>query len=75
MTNDAIVKRELPDDSRCLWQITPTELPRDVPGMALELWQTPEGKLVLFQLFTDRRRHDWYQRVAGYVRYDQQSSA
>ena len=70
MTNDEIRKRELPGARGCLWQITPSELPADLRPMALELWDTADG-LVLLQLLVDgERRGDWYNRVEGFALFD-----
>lgn len=69
------ITNQLPEGSRCLWQFTPQELPKNAPLMALELWMVPsEGlvpKLVLFQLFPADRKRDWYNRVNGFVRFEQ----
>ena len=64
MTNDEVIHKELGEgDRRCLWQITPKELPGDMPSMALELWQTRDGQLHLFQLLTERGASDWYNQI------------
>lgn len=69
MTTEDITK-QLPEGSRCLWQIVPSELPADLNPMALEMWHTPKG-LVLFQFFTEDRRFDWYNRMTGHVRFEE----
>lgn len=57
-------------DYRCMWQITPKELPKDMHPMALELWQNTKGEMVLFQFFIDgKRTGDWYHRVSGWTRF------
>jgi hypothetical protein len=76
-----IVNEELPESKRCMWQITPKEMPKDMPPMALELWMDVDGKLVFFQFFIDRytpkrgatarTSDDWYKHILGYARFDQ----
>ena len=68
MTNSDVTK-ELPEGSRCMWQITPREMPSDMAPQSLELWQTPEG-LVLLQMHVEDRKADWYLRVRGVTRFN-----
>ncbi len=52
-------------EKRCLWQITPRELPVDMPAMALEMWQDMEneGALHLFQFITEDRSPTWWDKI------------
>ena len=44
MTNSEVIHEKLGDGAhRCMWQVTPSELPFDMPPMALELWQADDG--------------------------------
>jgi len=72
MDTSEIVRRELgegAEESRCLWQLAPRELPADAPCMALEMWQDAKG-LVFFQFFvkqecrTDAR---WWDAIDSYT--------
>ena len=66
------VRDELPDGARCMWQICPHELPKNMHPMALEMWLTPDGKLVLFQIFIEGpRKGDWWKRITSVARFDQ----
>lgn len=74
MTNTEAIERCLPrseDDSkagrRCLWQIGPDELPKDLSPMCLELWQRG-SEIHLFQLHLDigcDRKNGWRNQVEG----------
>ena len=64
-TNSAIVDDTL-GEHRCLWQICPPEIPKDVPACALELHQTSDGKLHLFQfLVRGSIKRDWWNRIVN----------
>jgi hypothetical protein len=60
-----------------MWQIRPSELPDDMPPMALELFQAADGRLVLFQFDIDRKGRDaeapWWRMIRSYTRFDQRS--
>ena len=70
MTNDQIINAELPDESVCMWQIPPSY---ESPNFALEMWITPENKLVLFQFFVplEDKREPWWERIDSHARYEQ----
>jgi hypothetical protein len=68
-SNDDIVQRALGEVPHCMWQITPSELPKGLRPMALELHRTADGALHLFQLFARTRGDGWWRDMEGYVHY------
>ena len=74
MTNSNISNSVLPKDHRCLWQVCPGELPKDMQHnpFALELFQTDKGELHLLQLLvaTGLQKPDmWYENITGFVHF------
>ncbi len=62
---------DLPEHSRCIWQLTPMEVPKDM-SCAFELWQVPDGKMLLFQFrIHGKRTGDWYNRVQHAMVFEQ----
>ena len=66
MTIEEYVESTLDDGARCLWQITPKELPADLPPMALEMWQDGSG-LHFIQALTEDRGDRWYHSILALV--------
>ena len=69
-TKSVEVRKIVGDDARCLWQIVPSELPPDLPDMALELWVDGNGRLHMFQFLVDGRGDQWWRRIQCTTRFE-----
>ncbi len=71
MDTGDIVRDSIGEDSKCMWQMVPSELPRDMVPMCLELWADGSGRLYLFQFITEDRKAKWWERIIGVTRFNQ----
>ena len=75
MTTQEIIDNELDrigKEHRCLWQVCPRELPKDMPSLAMELWQCIDGTLYFFLFYIDpMKRTDefWFEHVDGWTTF------
>jgi len=72
VTNDDITKKVFGDkEYKCMWQICPRELPKDMNPMALELYITEDSVLHLIHMYTDDRSENWFREIRGYTHFRQ----